>query len=87
VKGIPNKYQFYNIEEIDMFTSMHSHCSKTPFGKKVMSEINKVITRKLLMSHLAVVERWYGENKNYRDVFMDYVINQNPSEWVTNPEF
>jgi uncharacterized protein (TIGR02285 family) len=87
VKGIPNKYQFYNIEEIDMFTSMHSHCSKTPFGKKVMSEINEVITQDLLMEHLAVVERWYGKNKNYREVFLDYVINKNPSEWVTNPEF
>ena len=87
IKDIPNKYQFYNIEEIDMFTSLHSHCSNTPFGKKVMSEINKIITTDLLMAQLAIVERWYGKNKNYRDVFMDYVINQNPSKLVTNPEY
>jgi len=86
VKGIPNKYQFYNIEEIDMYMSMHTHCSKTPFGKKVMSKVNKILTRDLLMAHLATVERWYGQNKNYRDVFMDYVINQNPNKFVTNPE-
>ena len=87
IKDIPNKYQFYNIEEIDMFTSLHSHCSNTPFGKKVMSEINKIITKDLLMEQLAIVDRWYGKNKNYRDVFMDYVINQNPSKLVTNPEY
>jgi len=87
VKGVPNKYQFYNIEEIDMFMSMHTHCSKTPFGKKVMSEVNKILTQDLLMSHLATVERWYGQNKNYRKIFMDYVINQNPNKLVTNPEY
>jgi len=87
VKGIPNKYQFYNIEEIDMYMSMHTHCSKTPFGKKVMSEVNKILTQDLLMAHLATVERWYGQNKNYRKVFIDYVINQNPNKLVTNPEY
>lgn len=87
IKRISNKYQFYNIEEINMFTSMHSHCSKTAFGKKVMAAINKVITQDLLIDHLTTVERWYGKNKNYTDVFMDYVINQNPSKQVTNPEF
>ena len=87
VKGIPNKYQFYNIEEIDMFMSMHTHCSKTPFGKKVMSEVNKILTQDLLMAHLATVERWYGQNKNYRKVFIDYVINQNPNKLVTNPGY
>jgi hypothetical protein len=52
-----------------------------------MSAINKIITHNLLMAYLAVVERWYGENKNYRKIFMDYVINKKSSEWVTNPEF
>ncbi len=87
VRGIPNKYQFYNIEEINMFTSMHTHCSKTAFGKEVMTAINEIITTDLLLEHLAHVERWYGENKNYREVFMDYVINQNPSKLVTHPEY
>ncbi|MEH6451019.1 MAG: hypothetical protein V7765_20300 [Oleispira sp.] len=86
VKDIPNKYQFYNIEEIDMFTSMHAHCSKTAFGEKVMAEINKIITQNLLLEHLEIVERWYGKNNNYREVFMDYVINQNPNKQVTHPE-
>ena len=85
IKGISNKYQFYNIEEIDMYTSMHTHCSNTPFGQKVMTAINKILTDELLMSHLAVVEKWYGQNKHYRDVFMDYVINQNPNNLVTHP--
>ena len=70
-----------------MFTSLHSHCSKTPFGEKAMATINKVITADLLMTHLATVERWYGKNKNYNNVFIDYVINQNPSKQVTNLEF
>jgi len=87
VKGVPNKYQFYNIEEIDKFMSMHTHCSKTSFGKKVMSEVNKILTQDLLMAHLATVERWYGQNKNYRKVFIDYVINQNPNKLVANPEY
>ena len=84
-KGIPNKYQFYNIEEIDKYVSMYTHCSKNEFGEKVMAEVNKIITNELLMEHLAVVERWYGENKEYRDVFIDYVIKQNPNKLVTNP--
>jgi uncharacterized protein (TIGR02285 family) len=87
VRGVPNNYQFYNIEEIDMFTSMHTHCSKTAFGKEVMTAINDIITTDLLLEHLARVERWYGENKSYREVFMDYVINQNPSKLVTHPEY
>jgi uncharacterized protein (TIGR02285 family) len=86
INNIPNKYQFYNIEEIDRFTSMHTHCSKTPFGKKVMSEIDKILTQDVLMEHLAIVERWYGKNEDYRQVFMDYVINKIPSDLVTNPE-
>lgn len=87
IKGIPNKYQFYNIEEINMFTSLHSHCSKTPFGEKVMSDINNIITQDLLMEHLTIIERWYGKNESYRKVFIDYVINQNPNELVTNPAY
>jgi len=85
VKGIPNKYQFYNIEEIQMYSSLHSHCSKTPFGIKVMAAIDKVLTNEMLMDQLAVVERWYGKNKKYREVFMEYVIRQKPSQFVTNP--
>ncbi len=85
LKGIPNKYQFYPIEEIAMYASMHTHCSKSAFGQKVMVEVNKIITDEVLVRHLAVIERWYGENKEYREVFMDYVVNQNPHELVTNP--
>jgi len=84
-KGIPNKYQFYNIEEIDKYVSMYTHCSKNEFGEKVMTEVNKILTDELLMEHLAVVERWYGENKGYHDIFIDYVIKQNPNELVTHP--
>lgn len=84
-KGIPNKYQFYNIEEINMYTGMYTHCSKTPFGEKVMGYVNKILTNDMLMEHLAVVERWNGENTEYREVFMDYVINQSPHELVTDP--
>jgi len=85
VKGIPNKYQFYNIEEIEMYSGMYTHCSKTPFGRKVMADLEKSLTNDVLMDHLAVVERWYGENKHYREVFMDFVINQNANELVTDP--
>jgi len=85
LKELPNKYQFYNIEEIPMYSSLHSHCSKTPFGKKVMANINKIITNEMLMKQLATVERWYGKNKKYREVFLDYVINQKPNKFVTNP--
>jgi len=85
LKGIPNKYQFYNIKEIKMYSSLHSHCSKTPFGNKVMTDINSILTNEVLMEQLAVVERWYGKNKRYREVFMDYVINQKPNKLVTHP--
>lgn len=84
-KNIPNKYQFYNINEMDMYTSMHTHCSKTPFGYKVMSEVNKIITNEVLMEHLEVIEKWYGKNKDYRDTFIDYVINQQTNKLVTDP--
>ena len=50
-----------------------------------MNEINKIITNELLMQHLAVVERWYGNNKKYREVFLDYVINQNANDLVMHP--
>ncbi len=85
VKGIPNKYQFYNIEEISTYTSMHTHCSNTPFGEKVMAQVNNVLTDDVLMNHLEVVERWNGENKRYREVFVDYVINQKPNALVKHP--
>ncbi len=85
VKGIPNKYQFYNIEEIDLYTGMYTHCSKTPFGEMVMVEVNKILTNDLLMEHLAVVERWNGKNEQYREVFLDYVIDQKPNKQVTDP--
>jgi len=85
LKGIPNHYQFYNIEEIDTYTSMHTHCSKNAFGEEVMAEVDKIIDDKLLFSHLKRVERWYGENMEYRDTFLNYVIKQNPSDKVSNP--
>jgi len=85
-RGIPNKYRFYDIEELQSYTSLHSHCSRTPFGKKVMSEIDKVITNEMLLGHLAVVERWYGKNRKYREVFESYVVNQNPNKLVVHPD-
>jgi len=85
LKDIPNQYQFYNLEELDKYTSMHTHCSNTPFGKKVMDKVDKILTNEVLIEHLAVIERWNGKNKHYRDVFMEYVINQKPNELVVNP--
>lgn len=85
VKGIANKYQFYNLEEMNSYTSMYSHCSKTVFGETVIDALDKVLTNQLLMQHLAVMERWYGKNPVYRKVFIDYVINQQDSKLVTNP--
>jgi len=85
LRGVENKYQFFNIEEINMYTSMHTHCSDTPFGRKVMTRVDEILTDELLMAHLDVVERWNGKNKNYRDVFMDHVINQQESQFVNNP--
>jgi len=85
LKGIPNQYQFYNIEEIDTYTSMHTHCSKNAFGEKVMAEVERIIDDELLLNHLARVERWYGENTEYRDSFLNYVIKQNPSDRVSDP--
>ena len=85
INGIKNKYQFYNLKEMDVYTSMHTHCSKTPFGKSVMQKLNRVITNKLLMKHLEVIEKWNGKNKQYRQVFMQHVINQQPSKQVSDP--
>jgi len=84
-KKIVNKYQFYNIDEMDMYTSMHTHCSKTPFGYEVMTAVNKIITNDVLMAHLKIIEKWYGQNKDYRNVFIDYVINQQANELVMDP--
>jgi len=50
-----------------------------------MSEVDKILTDDVLMKHLAIIERWYGKIRQYRDVFMDYVINRKPVESVTNP--
>lgn len=85
MKGIPNQYQFYNIKEIDKFVSLHTHCSNTPFGEKVMAEVDKILSKEILLEQLAVVEKWNGENKQYRDVFMEYVIDQKPHKLVTHP--
>lgn len=81
----PNKYQFYNIVEMNIYTSMYTHCSKTPFGEKLMSRINQILTDDFLMEHLAVVERWSGKNKQYREIFMDYVINRRQNTMVRHP--
>lgn len=85
LKGIPNKYQFYNVEEINQYTSMHIHCPKSAFGEKVMKEVNKILTDEILLEHLEVIERWDGEDKQYRDVFINHIIHQNPNELVTHP--
>ncbi len=84
-KGIKNHYQFYNIDEIDKYTAMFSHCPKNDFGKKVMAQLDKIITNEFLMKHLKAVEKWNGKNKNYHDAFMNYVIKQIPHSQVTNP--
>ena len=84
-KGIPNKYQFYNIDEMNIYTSIYTHCSKTPFGEKLMRHINQIITDEFLMEHLEVVEKWNGKNKQYRELYMDYVINRKQNALVLNP--
>ncbi len=85
IKAIKNRYQFYNIEEINKYTAMFSHCSKTEFGQKVMTLLDKILTDEFLLEHLKVIERWNGHNQPYRDVFMDYVIKQSPHSQVSNP--
>ena len=85
IKDIPNVYQFYNIDEISRYTSMHAHCFQNEFGNTVIAEANKIIDEQLLLDHLARVERWYGKNEDYRKVFLNYVIQQNPSERVSHP--
>ncbi len=81
----PNNYQFYNIAEMNIYTSMYTHCSKTPFGEKLMHQINEILTDDFLMGHLAVVEKWNGKNKQYREIFNDYVINRKQNALVRNP--
>jgi uncharacterized protein (TIGR02285 family) len=85
LKGIPNKYQFYPVEEFGMYTSMHTHCAKSPLGKEVMAQINQILTDDMLEEHLDVIERWYGQIPQYRDAFIDYVIKQTPHPLVSNP--
>ena len=85
VRGIDNQYQFYHIAEIDKFTAMYSHCSKTEFGHEVMLEINKILSDGLLLEHLKVIERWNGESRQYREVFMKYVIERQADSRVTAP--
>jgi uncharacterized protein (TIGR02285 family) len=85
IKNIPNHYEFYNLEEFGVYTSMHTHCSKTPLGEKVMTQVNQKLTNEMLMEHLAVVERWYGNNRQYREAFIDYVIQQKPHKLVSDP--
>ena len=84
-KEIPNKYQFYNIEEIQNYTSMYTHCSNSPIGKKVMKQVGEILTDDILMDHLSNFEKWYGKIEKYREVFIDFVINQNSNELVTHP--
>jgi len=50
-----------------------------------MAEVERIIDDELLLNHLARVERWYGENTEYRDTFLNYVIKQNPSDRVSDP--
>ncbi len=85
VKSEKNHYQFYNISEIDKYTAMYSHCSKTEFGARVMLALEEVLTDELLLAHLKVIERWNGLNPQYRQVFMDYVIKQQANDQVTDP--
>lgn len=85
LRGVANKYQFYNLEETGSYASLHTHCSKTPFGEKVMAEVDKILTTEILLEQLTVVEKWNGNNEQYRDVFMEYVIKQKPHKLVTHP--
>jgi len=85
MRGVENNYQFYNLDEMDLYTSMYSHCSNTAFGKTAMRAINRLLTDELLLEHLSRVERWYGDNEDYREVFMHHVIEQIPHPLVTDP--
>ncbi len=81
-RGVQNKYKFYNIEEDMDFTPMYVNTSKSDLGTRVMSDIEKILTNELLLDHLEVIERWSGENKNYRSIFIDYIIRQNSNSMV-----
>ena len=85
LKGIENKYQFYNLLEMAEYTSMYSHCAKSAFGEQVMAEIEALLSDELLLAHLQVMERWYGVNLPYRQVFMEHVIKRQANPLVTDP--
>ena len=55
-------------------------------GEKIMKALETAIDNNLLLDHLKKVEEWNGVNKEYRKVFMDYVINRKEHPLVTHPE-
>ncbi len=85
IKGIENKYQYYNIEEMDRYSRMHVHTSKTLYGKKLMKAIEGLLTEEVLYEHLKVIERWQGPNEKFRTIFIDHIINGKPNPLVKNP--
>ncbi len=82
IKGRPNPYQFYNIQEIDNYVDLFAHCSDDNVGRKAIKVIDSLLTKDLLRDMLAEYENWYGKNDQYREIFMQHIIDQVPHPLV-----
>ena len=73
---IADEYLFYNLQEITTHVPMYAHCSNNPTGKKIIKKLNELLTNQHLITSIEYYESWYEDNKSFRQIFMDYIVNK-----------
>lgn len=74
VYGIPNEYITYNIREHFFFKKVYVACNKTDFGRRVIEQVNRLITKESLKTFLTYHEEWNGQDPYYRKIYSDYFL-------------
>ena len=75
IKEVSDEYLFYNISEISNYIPIYTHCSNTKSGSKIIQKINGLLTDEFLVNSIDSFEYWYGENENFRNLFLDHIIH------------
>ena len=81
-KNGSNPYLFYNIEEIDNYIDLYTHCPNDPFGRSLIPRLNNVLTKSTLKDMLESYQNWYGPNDLFRSIFQSHIIDQVPHPLV-----
>ncbi|WP_135081067.1 hypothetical protein [Terasakiella sp. SH-1] len=75
VFNLGDNFVSYNLREHYFYKKVYVACNNTPFGQKVIAQINQLLTPQTLKTFLAYHEEWNDGAPHFRKTYLDYFIH------------